>query len=61
LIKILQLLLSVVFFVFIMPVSIIFRLLGKDPLRLRAFKEEQDSVFIEKNHTFIGEDLQKPF
>jgi hypothetical protein len=56
-----KILLSLVFFVVVTPIAILRRLAGKDALKLRLFKAGQDSVMVERNHTFIGQDLERPY
>jgi hypothetical protein len=56
-----RILLSIVFFVVVTPIGIFRRLAGKDSLKLRAFKASQDSVMLERNHTFVGQDLERPY
>lgn len=53
--------LSIVFFTVVTPIGIARRFLGKDSLKLRAFKAGQDSVMLERNHEFIGQDLERPY
>ena len=56
-----KILLSIVFFAVVTPIGIIRRLAGKDSLKLRAFKASEDSVMLERNHTFIGTDIERPY
>ncbi|MBZ5707056.1 MAG: hypothetical protein LAN63_17050 [Acidobacteriia bacterium] len=56
-----RILLAIVFFVVVTPIGILRRLTGKDSLKLRAFKASPDSVMVERNHTFIGGDLERPY
>ncbi len=56
-----KILLSIVFFVVVTPIGILRRLTGKDSLKLREFKASQDSVMLERNHTFVGQDLERPY
>ncbi len=56
-----RILLSIVFFAVVTPIGLLRRLMGKDSLKLRAFKAGKDSVMLERNHTFIGRDLERPF
>jgi len=56
-----RILLAIVFFAVVTPVAIFRRLAGKDSLKLRAFKANKDSVMVERNHTFIGRDLERPY
>jgi hypothetical protein len=30
-------------------------------LKLRAFKASRGSVMLERNHTFVGKDLERPY
>ena len=56
-----KILLSIVFFGIVTPIAILRRISGKDSLKLRAFKAGQDSVMLERNHTFVSGDLEKPY
>jgi uncharacterized membrane protein len=56
-----RVLLTVVFFVVVTPIGIARRVFGSDSLRLKAFRASEDSVMLERNHTFTGEDIQKPY
>jgi len=56
-----KIVLSIVFFGIVTPIATVRRLLGKDSLKLRAFKAGQDSVMVERNHRFIGADLERPY
>jgi hypothetical protein len=56
-----RILLSIVFFAVVTPIAVFRRLVGKDSLKLRAFKAGKDSVMVERNHTFIGRDLERPY
>lgn len=56
-----RILLAIVFFVVVTPIGVLRRLAGKDSLKLRAFKASPDSVMLERNHTFIGGDLERPY
>jgi hypothetical protein len=56
-----KILLSIVFFAVVTPIGILRRLFGKDSLKLRAFKASEESVMLERNHTFTGTDVEKPY
>lgn len=56
-----RVLLSVVFFVIVMPVGIIRKLSGKDTLKLKDFKRSDASVMISRDHLYNRSDLEKPF
>ena len=54
-------LLSVVFALVVTPIGLLRRLLGKDTLRLRAFKVSDASVMVSRNHAFEARDLERPY
>jgi len=56
-----RILLSIVFFAVVTPIAHLRRLLGKDSLKLRAFKASRESVMVERNHVFVGQDLERPY
>src|SRR5450755_3516054 len=56
-----RILLSIVFFGVVTPIGIFRRLLGRDSLKLRAFKASKESVMVERNHTFVAQDLDAPY
>ena len=49
-----KIILSVLFYLFLFPISMIYRLFNKDPMELKPQKE---SMFAERNHTYKPEDL----
>jgi hypothetical protein len=53
--------LTVVFFLVVTPVGLLRRLLGKDSLRVRAFKAGDESVMLARNHLCSGADLERPY
>jgi hypothetical protein len=53
--------LFVVFVLVVTPIGLLRRALGKDSLRLRAFKAGADSVMTVRNHVFTAADLDKPY
>jgi hypothetical protein len=54
-------LLTLLFLVVVIPVALIRRLFGADPMRLKAWKNREDSVLKERDHTFSAEDLERPY
>jgi|SRR5947207_15854559 len=56
-----KILLTIVFFVVVVPIGLIRKLLGRDSLRLSQFKSGEGSVMVIRNHTFIGRDIEKPY
>lgn len=54
-------LLTAVYFVVVTPTGALRRVMGKDPLRLRAFKRGRESVMESRSHVFAAADLEKPY
>ena len=56
-----KVILSLVYYVILTPVGLLRRALGKDSLRLLAFKKGTDSVFHTRTGPFTPADLKTPF
>lgn len=56
-----KVLLSVIYFVILFPVSIIRQLMGKDTLDLKTFKKSNKSVMVTRNHLFVSKDIEHPY
>jgi multisubunit Na+/H+ antiporter MnhG subunit len=56
-----RVLLTLIFFIIVTPVSLIRRLFGFDSLKLRKFKRGSGSVMTARGVTFSGNDLKTPF
>ena len=56
-----RVLMFVVFALVVTPIGLLRRALGKDSLRLRAFRSGDESVMTVRNHTFTAGDLEKPY
>jgi len=54
-------LLGLVYLVFVLPMGRIRRLLGKDALRLKLWKQSGSSSFVKRVHVFTAEDLKNPY
>jgi len=51
-----RILLSIVYFLFLMPIAWLARLFLKDPLALK--KDKRDTLFATRNHLYTGKDLE---
>ena len=56
-----KVLMTVVFVVIVTPIGLLRRLLGKDSLKLKAFKKSKGSVFLSRDHKYTENDILKPF
>lgn len=53
-----KILLTIIFFLFLTPLSFLYRLLNKDTLQLKK-DSSKTSYFITRNHTYTKADLEK--
>ena len=56
-----KIVLTILFYVMVTPVGIIRQLAGKDSLLLKSFKKNKKTVFKNRYHVFIANDLIYPF
>ena len=56
-----KILLSVLFFLVVLPIGLLRRIMGKDSMQMRAWKKSSESVFRQRNHQFGPEDLEHPY
>lgn len=56
-----NILLTIIFIVMVIPVSLIRKIMGKDTLQLREFKKGTNSVMKVRDYTFGPADIEKPF
>jgi hypothetical protein len=54
-------LLVIIYSVFVVPAALIRRVLGKDSLLLRKFKNGTHSVFSDSDHIYHANDVTKPY
>ena len=53
--------LGILFFVMVMPLGLVRRMLGRDALRLRQFKKGRSSVMNHRDHVYTEADLKDTF
>jgi hypothetical protein len=53
--------LSIVFFIIVVPIGLLRKLTGKDNLKLKEFKKGKSTVMITRDHIYSKEDLQHSF
>jgi energy-coupling factor transporter transmembrane protein EcfT len=56
-----RVLLSIVYLLFVLPMGLVRRVLGKDSLRLKLWKQGDASCFVERGHVFTADDLKNPY
>jgi hypothetical protein len=53
--------LTVIYLVVVLPVSMFIAMKGSDPLNIKHFKKFNGSGFVDRNHVYIADDLKKPY
>lgn len=56
-----RILLTLIYVVFVVPVGVIRQAIGKDPLQLKRFKKDENSMFKDRSHQYISKDLETPY
>ena len=56
-----RLILSLIFFLLVTPVGLVRRMMGKDSLKLRNWKNGNESVFVVRDITFSKDNIEKPY
>jgi hypothetical protein len=56
-----RIILTIVFYAVVLPVSLIRRALGKDAMKIKIWKKDNASVFRRREHRFSAKDLEHPY
>lgn len=56
-----KIILTVLFFVIVLPIGLVRRALGKDAMQMKSWKKGKESVFRTRQHKFTAKDLEHPF
>ena len=56
-----RVILTVIYVGVVTPMALLRRLAGKDSLKLQAFRADDRSVMLVRNHKFTGKDIEKPY
>jgi hypothetical protein len=56
-----RIVLTAVYMLVVVPVGLARRLAGADAMQLKRWKKADGSVFVERNHTCVGNDLEHPY
>ena len=56
-----KIILFLLYFLIVTPLGICRRILGKDSMRLKDWKNGQGTVLLERNHSFTPKDIDKPY
>lgn len=56
-----RILMTIIYVVLVIPIGVFRRITGKDGLGLGAFRKASVSVMKHRDHTFVPEDLERPY
>jgi hypothetical protein len=56
-----RVLMGAVFFLMVIPMGVVRKWMGKDPLKIRQFKKDRASVMISRDHVYSKKDLENTF
>ena len=56
-----KIILTVLFFVLVLPIGLVRRLSGKDAMQITSWKKGKGSVFRVREHRFTAKDLEHPY
>lgn len=56
-----KIILTVIFFILVLPVGLLRRAMGKDTLRLKKWKKGKKSVFKVREYRFTSKDIENPY
>ena len=56
-----KIILTIIYFIMVIPIGVFRRLLGKDSLKLSEFKKGNKSVMQTRDYNFLSEDIEKPY
>ncbi len=56
-----RIILTLEFFLLVIPIGLIRRAMGKDTLALKKWKKGEESVFVARDHLYQPDDLKNPY
>lgn len=56
-----KVILTTIFFLLVTPIGLLRKVLGNDAMTMKTWKTGTGSAFIDRNHNFSANDLEKPF
>lgn len=56
-----RVILSLIYAVMVIPVGFFRNIIGKDPMQLKKWKQNRDSVFRIRDHEFTADDFRHPY
>lgn len=56
-----KIILTLVFFIVLTPLALLRRVLAHDPMQLKAWKKNKQTVFENRDHTYTSKEIEQPF
>jgi len=56
-----KILLSLVFFIIITPITFVIKIMGVDSMRMKFWHNGSESAFVDRNHLFTKKDIENPY
>ena len=56
-----KIILSIVFFLIVTPMGLVRKAMGADPMKSCQWKEDDESVLVDRSHLYTREDIEKPY
>lgn len=56
-----KIVLSLLFYALVTPVGLLRRLIGADPMQMKRWKKDKESVFKSREHTYQSRDIEQPY
>ena len=56
-----KIILTLTYFILVLPIGVIRRISGKDPLQLSNWKKSGQTAFRSRNHLYSSMDIEKPY
>ncbi len=56
-----KIILTIIFFLLVLPVGLLRRMIGKDTLQLKKWRKETSSVFKIRDYKFTSKDIENPY
>ncbi len=56
-----RVLLTLLYILVLMPVAVVRKIMGKDPMLLKKWKKDSSSVFVVRDHSYMANDIEHPY
>ena len=56
-----RVILALEFFLLVLPVGMVLRLIGRDAMAMKKWRQGKESVFVVRDHQYTADDLKNPY